>query len=440
MKLAPIFLLCAWAIQAQQPDSSTAAQPSPAQPSPGQPSTEEQQDLMRAVNEGTSPVDLIRSLEAHLAKYPNSVQRADLDRTLAKAAIESNDVPRIAKYGELAVAVWPDDFQLRDRLAYAFVILGGSESARGQEYAAKAYKYARAFEDLVDKMPVATGRDAAHQQDEQERAMARALMYQARARTIQNDSPDALRLAARAFSAYPGEESAREWAEALIRAGQQAEAIEHLADAFVIPDPYATDDKRQGDRLLMGELYTKIHGSEKGLGDLILASYDRVSTMVETRRQRLLALSPNSSLADPMEFTVTGLDGKKLQLASLKGKLLIMDFWATWCVPCRVQHPLYETLRDRFGSRGDVAFLEMNADEDRSIVEPFLTAQNWNKAVYFEDGLARLLNVMNIPTTILIDKDGRLASRMDGFDPATFLDQMTARIQSLLPDSAAPAK
>jgi thiol-disulfide isomerase/thioredoxin len=418
MRLAPILLLCAWAVQAQQPD----------------PSIQEQQDLMRAVNEGTSPVDLIRALEAHLAKYPNSVQRADVEHTLAKAAIESNDVPRIAKYGEAAVAASPDDFQLLDRLAYAFLILGGPENA------AKAYKYARAFEDLVDKMPVASGRDAAKKQDEQERAIGHALIYQARARTIQNDIPDALRLVARAFSAYPSEETAREWAEVLLRASRRDEAVERLADAFVIPDLYATDDQRQGDRLLMGELYAKMHGSEKGLGDLVLSAYDRVSTIVETRRKKLQALDPNSSLADPMEFTVTGLDGKKLQLASLRGKLVIMDFWATWCVPCRVQHPLYETLRERFGARGDVAFLEMNADEDRSVVEPFLTAEKWDKAVYFEDGLARLLNVMNIPTTILIDKSGRIASRMDGFDPSTFLDQMTGRIQSLLADSTTPAK
>jgi thiol-disulfide isomerase/thioredoxin len=418
MKRAALIFLCACTALAQQ----------------AQPSIEEQQDLMRAVNEGTSPVDLIRALEAYLAKYPNTTQRADLERTLAKAAIESNDVPRIAKYGESAVATSAEDFQLLDRLAYAFLTLGGPENA------AKAYKYARAFEDLVDKMPVATGRDAVHQQDEQERAIGRALVYQARARTIQKDTPDALRLAARAFSAYPGEETAREWAEVLIRAGQQADAIEHLAEAFVIPDPYTTDEKRQGDRLLLGELYTKLHGSEKGLGDLTLSAYDRVSTTVETRRKKLLALDPNSSLADPMEFTVTGLDGKKLQLASLKGKLLILDFWATWCVPCRVQHPLYETLRERFGARGDVAFLEMNSDDDRTVVEPFLTAEKWDKAVYFEDGLARLLNVMNIPTTILIDKSGRLASRMDGFDPSTFLDQMAGRIQELLADSAAPAK
>ncbi len=418
MKRAAVVLfcgmVCAWTALAQQP------------------SVEEQQDLMRALNEGTSPPDLIRALEAHLAKYPNTMQRADVERALAKAAVESNDVPRIARYGESAAATSADDFLLLDRLAYSFLILGGEENA------AKAYKYARQFEDLVDKMPVATGRDAARRQDEQERAMGHALIYQARARTIQNDTPDALRLASRAFSAYPSEETAHEWAEVLLRAGQQAEAIEHLADAFVIPDPYATDDKRQSDRLLLGELYAKLHGSEKGLGDLTLAAYDRVSTMVETRRTKLMALDPNSSLADPMEFTITGLDGKKLRLASLKGKLLILDFWATWCVPCRIQHPLYETLRQRFGARGDVVFLEMNSDEDRSVVEPFLTAQNltdekWDKtAVYFEDGLARLLNVMNIPSTILIDKSGRMVSRMDGFDPSSFLEQMTSRIQSIL--------
>jgi thiol-disulfide isomerase/thioredoxin len=416
MKRAAVVLLCVGAAFAQQ----------------APPSVPEQQDLMRALSEGTSPVDLIRALEAHLAKYPNTVQRADLERSLANAAVESNDVPRIAKYGESAVASSADNFLLLDRLAYAFLILGGEDNA------AKAYKYARSFEDLVDKMPVATGKDAARRQDEQERAIGHALMYQARARTIQKDNQDALRLVARAFSAYPSEETAREWAEVLLRSGQQAEAVEHLADAFVIPDSGATDDKRQGDRLLLGEVYAKLHGSEKGLGDLVLAAYDRVSTLVETRRKKLLALDPNSALADPMEFTVTGLDGKKLGLASLKGKLVIMDFWATWCVPCRIQHPLYETLRQRFGARGDVVFLEMNSDEDRSVVEPFLTAEKWNKTVYFEDGLARLLNVMNIPTTILIDKSGRLASRMDGFDPDTFLEQMTGRIQSMLADARKP--
>ena len=57
------------------------------------------------------------------------MQRADVERALAKAAIETNDVPRIAKYGEAAAATSAADFQLLDRLAYAFLILGGQEPA-----------------------------------------------------------------------------------------------------------------------------------------------------------------------------------------------------------------------------------------------------------------------------------------------------------------------
>ena len=119
-------------------------------------------------------------------------------------------------------------------------------------------------------------------------------------------------------------------------------------------------------------------------------------------------------------------------MATLKGNIVVMDFWATWCVPCRVQHPLYETLKERFPKSSGVVFLEVNADEERAIVEPFLDEQKWDKDVYYEDGLARMLNIMNIPATILFDKSGKLASRMDGFDPNTFLDQMTSRIQAML--------
>src|SRR5205085_11099604 len=66
-----------------------------------QPSVEEQQDLMRALNDGqSSPVDLVRALEAHLQKYQKTVQRAELERKLTQAAIDSRDVLRIVKYGE----------------------------------------------------------------------------------------------------------------------------------------------------------------------------------------------------------------------------------------------------------------------------------------------------------------------------------------------------
>ncbi len=401
---------------------------------PAQPSTEEQQSLMQALNEGnTSPMDLIRALEKHLEKYPNSVQRGEIELSLARAAIDANDTPRVVKYGVPALTHAPDDVRLLllDRVALALLITGGKENAD------KAYELARQFEDIVAGLDVQPGPDAARRQEERERALGRVLLYQSRARTLTKEPEEAIRLAARAYGVYPSEESAREWAQALYAAGKQDEAMTHLADAFSIPDTRVTEATRLDDRLLLGRWYSAQHSSEKGLGDLLLTAYDRTSTLVETYRKKLLALDPNAALQNPLEFTLTGLDGDRFRMSTLKGNVIVLDFWATWCAPCRAQHPLYEQLKERFPEEKGVVFLAIDADEDRDLVEPFLNDMMWDKKVYFEDGLARLLSVTNIPTTILFDPQGQMVSRMDGFNPDTFLDLMTARIESLLDASAA---
>jgi len=392
-----------------------------------EPSTDEQQSLMTALSDAaSSPLDAIRALEAHLARFPRSSQRVDIERTLAKSALDAGDLDRLIKYGEPLLEVLPDDIVLLDRLSFALI------AKEDKAMADRAYKYARRLEGLLDQVKVETGRDAARRQEDQDRAMSRALLYQARARSITGEPDEAIRLAARAFGVNPSEEAAREWADNLYRANKTSEAIIRLAEAFVVNDPRTTEAARLSDRILLGEWYKKVNGSETGLGDVILSAYDRMTTITETRRKKLLALEPNAQAQSAMDFTLTKLDGKPYRLSALKGNIVVMDFWATWCVPCRVQHPLYETLKERFPKNSGVVFLAVNADEDREIVEPFLEEQKWSKDVYYEDGLARLLNVMNIPATILFDKSGKLASRMDGFDPNSFLEQMTARIQGML--------
>ncbi len=390
-------------------------------------SVEEQQSLMQALSDGqTSSMDTIRALEGHLAKFPKSMQRGEIEQALAKAALEAGDLDRLIKYGEPLLKLLPDDIVLLDRVSYALI------SKEEKSAADRGYKYARTLEDLLDKGGVDAGRDAARKTDERDRAIARALLYQARARSITNEPDEAVRLAARAFAAYPSEEAAREWADNLNRARKPDDAILRLAEAFVVSDARSSDAARLNDRILLGEWYKKQHGSEAGLGEVILAAYDRMAVVTETRRKKLLSLDPNAAAQSAMDFTLTKLDGKQFRMATLKGNIVVMDFWATWCVPCRVQHPLYETLKERFPKSSGVVFLEVNADEERAIVEPFLDEQKWDKDVYYEDGLARMLNIMNIPATILFDKSGKLASRMDGFDPNTFLDQMTSRIQAML--------
>jgi len=250
------------------------------------------------------------------------------------------------------------------------------------------------------------------------------------------DFSEGARLAALSFSTYACEESAREWGGALASLGFDEQAVMHFADAFTIPDLRALDPDRAVDRKRIGEIYRKTHKSEKGLGDVILEAYDRTAAVVAERQRMLNALDPNANVSDPMGYTISGLDGQKLLLGSLKGKVVILDFWATWCNPCRAQHPMYDQVKERFKVRDDVVLLSIDTDEDHAIVAPFLDQVQWSKSkVYFDDGLQKLLQVSDIPTTIVFDKQGRMSSRMNGFLPDRFIEQLTERIQAALTES-----
>src|ERR1700722_9057349 len=87
----------------------------PAAPSAGPPK-DEAQELSEALAEaGNSPVDFVRVLEKHLAKYPNTARRNEIERALVKAAIESKDDKRIVEYGERVLAREPADAQILDK-------------------------------------------------------------------------------------------------------------------------------------------------------------------------------------------------------------------------------------------------------------------------------------------------------------------------------------
>jgi thiol-disulfide isomerase/thioredoxin len=395
-------------------------------------SAEEEEHLRQAVGEaGSSPIEFIRALEAHLKKFPDSPRLADLERGILKAAMDTRDNRRIRLYGERVLERDPGDTQILERVARALL---DTVDPAGAE---RALKYALALERSVRDTVGQRGaeldrRNRARLQQEADRAIGKALVYQSRATGNLGRPEEAAALARRAYQTYPSAESAREIARWLARLGRNDEAVRCLADAFTIADAAATDAERAEDRARMGELWRQSHDSEAGLGDRILEAYDRTAALLAARRAKAREIDPNAQLTEPMEFTLSAFEGEPLKLASLKGKVIVMDFWATWCGPCRAQKPLYDEVKKIFRDEPRVVFLAINTDEDRAPVAGFLEQNQWPRQVYFEDGLSALLRVTSIPTTLILGKNGQVFSRMNGYVAERFVDMLTERVKEAL--------
>ncbi len=403
-------------------------------------SQEEQASLQRALSEaGNSSTEFTLAIENHLKQYPNSPRRVELEGVLVKTAIEANNEPLLMVYGEKVLSRDPDNLQVLEHLTTALLHQGDQTGAQ------RALDHARHLADLIqasyqnDKFEPGGGPDEVKRKEDFDRGRARALLLQARAHGLLGHNNDAIQLAESSYQVFPSVEAAREAGRWLKAAGRDQDALRHFADAFAIGGLHSADVDGAGDRAQMGELYRKLHGSEAGLGDLMLKAYDTTSSELASRRAALRELDPNSQLKDPMQFALSGLAGDKLHLSSLLGKVVVLDFWATWCAPCRQQHPLYEQVKAKFQDTGDVVFLAIDADEDHSLVKPFLTQIKWSQKVYFEDGLQSLLQVSSIPTTIILGKKGDVFTRMVGYLPDRFVDMLTDRVNQALGREGASA-
>ena len=370
---------------------------------------------------GDSPVDFIRAAERHLRKYPQSARRANLEKAIFQAAADAHDNRRVIEYGEKVLQRESGDIATLDRLARAFLSSDDAESAR------RALQYTERFEKAAREKRILAM--LAEDQDDADRTLARALALEARAWGNTGDLSKAIALAHKSYETYPTAEAAREAGRWEVRQGKTSEAIGHYADAFSIPDAKVTAEDRRLDREKLGELYRKEHASEAGLGDLMLQAYDRTAKAVAAREAIRKAGIPNVDVKDAFEYRLTGLRGDSIRLAQFQGKVLILDFWATWCQPCRVQHPLFEQLKAKYKNDPQVAFFSIDNDENHELVKPFLQEMKWSDDVYFEDGLARFYRISSIPTTIIFNRRGELASRMPGLVADHFVERLSEKIE-----------
>lgn len=121
--------------------------------------------------------------------------------------------------------------------------------------------------------------------------------------------------------------------------------------------------------------------------------------------------APDKKNAAP-DFTVTDGDGNEVKLADRLGKPVIINFWATWCPPCRSELPAFETLYGKYGN--DVVFMMIDLSdgyrETPEIVKKFISENGYTFPVYYDvkENAARAYNVSSIPLTVAVDRNGKI--------------------------------
>ena len=132
------------------------------------------------------------------------------------------------------------------------------------------------------------------------------------------------------------------------------------------------------------------------------------------------------------DFSVKDLGGDEVSSAALRGKVALIDFWATWCKPCEKEMPGYQELLDRYGSRG-FAVVGFKFDTMKDLEDPLRFAKRigvrYPLAVATDGLREKFGGIEGLPTTMLYDRQGMLRQKIIGFE---YTETVEADIKPLL--------
>lgn len=116
------------------------------------------------------------------------------------------------------------------------------------------------------------------------------------------------------------------------------------------------------------------------------------------------------------DFEAKTLAGQPIKLSDYRGKVVLLDFWATWCAPCLAELPNIERAYRRYGKEGQLVIIGVSLDFDGATVRRFLRRRkpSWPQLAVCpadENPVAKLYNVTNVPATFLIDGQGKVVAK-----------------------------
>lgn len=410
----------AWAQQAGSAGSAGSQAEKTDKPTPPaskqEPPVDSDDELRRAIeSSGGSETQIIANLEGYLKKFPKSAHQAEIENEIYKLSVKLRDRNRAISYAEKILAGGENNIDVLTNL----VTILRERRADGDLKKALGFadQLVKQFESLISSAAKPKRISAAQWEDRKQQGIASIYLLRGRVYADLGDDDKARADLVKSFGMARTAGAAITLAELAEKRKNTDEAIDFYSQGFVIALAGNDEIDLKSVRRKLSQLYAAKQNSEAGLGDRVLKAYD---TFIKERDERLAKLEPpnaNEGLTDPLSFKLTKLDGSKLDLATLRGKVIVFNFWATWCGPCLTEMPLVEKTMTKYKDDKDVVFLAVSTDEDRELVPPHLKQYKINLPVAYADSLNEFFTVTSIPTTIILDRKGELAFRMAGYNP-----------------------
>jgi thiol-disulfide isomerase/thioredoxin len=371
------------------------------------PSPEEE---LKAAVAGQDGAERRGALRAFIAKHPEgyleSTAHLLLVRSLVKAKTPADEILAAARAALDAIPA-----NNSDMLEYRVEVAVSAASALGDRKEAVGL-----VRTVIDALP--SGKRAREARGALEVILAGI-------QSKQGDRDAAVATLEAAVAADPDNQAALgALAIELQAAGRVDEAIDAYARAETV------FGGRQVDGKPLRELYAQRYKSLAGLDDRLKRAARESTRRVALEARRADGPAPEWELAD--------LAGAKVKLTALRGQVVVLDFWATWCPPCRDEMPILEEMHRQFAT-SPVKILALNCEgiEDRkawdAAVRNFVREIKATLPVLSDyDGTVQdAYNVTALPTIVVIDREGAVRYRNVGFDPR-IKKVLRAQIESLL--------
>jgi thiol-disulfide isomerase/thioredoxin len=399
----------------------------PKQP-PSTKALSETEELQQAIDRaGNDRASLVRNLEEFLKDYPESRQRPQIYRAIVEASLQLRDSPRATEYAERIVALTPEDMSMT-LLAIQLLERNGDEAALR-----RALNYSSRVLDFINNSSAGEKSPKVSKEQwelEQKRDKVNILALRGRLAFKLRDNAAAEKDFRASMALSPSAAAGEKLGEIAEFNKDLPGAIREYARAFSLADastPAAAANRREI-RQKLGNVWRLAHGSDQGLGDYLLHSYDDLVASSEAPKPKR-----NAGAKEPYDFTLRkAQDGSPYSLAELKGKIVVVNFWATWCGPCREMEPHFERVAAQFQGVADIVFLSADCDEDETLVPPYLQEEKPRTTVVFADGLDTLLSVNSFPTVVILDRTGKIAYRAEGFNPDDVEAELTNAVRHAL--------